>query len=53
MRAHDLMMVLSLPLVQVGLAGMGGPPLMVLYTALNVPKEIVRGSNAWCNMIQV
>ena len=27
--------------------------MMVLYTALHVEKDVVRGSNAWCNMIQV
>ena len=34
-------------------SGMGGPPVMVMYTALNTPKEVVRGTNAWINVLEV
>lgn len=34
------------------LTGMGGPPVMLLYELLKVPKEIVRGTNAMLNVLQ-
>ena len=34
-------------------SGMGGPPVMVMYTALSIPKDVVRGTNAWINVFQV
>ena len=35
------------------LSGIAGPPVMVLYTAMNIAKETVRGTNAWTNLLQV
>eukprot|EP00775_Hariotina_reticulata_P005242 gene5242-5477_t len=34
-------------------AGMGGPPLMLFYTKMAIPKAVVRGSNAVMNALQV
>ncbi|GAX77227.1 hypothetical protein CEUSTIGMA_g4673.t1 [Chlamydomonas eustigma] len=38
--------------IMAGLTGMGGPPLMLLYRTMGTPKEIVRGTNAWLNVLQ-
>lgn len=33
-------------------AGMGGPPIMLLYLACNTPKEVVRAINCMGNLLQ-
>ena len=33
-----------------GMTGMGGPPLILLYSFLEIQKGIVRGTNAWLNV---
>ncbi|KAG2490665.1 hypothetical protein HYH03_011053 [Edaphochlamys debaryana] len=35
-----------------GMTGIGGPPLMLLYEKLETHKDVVRGTNAVCNVIQ-
>ena len=33
-----------------GMTGMGGPPLILLYSFLEISKDIVRGTNSWLNV---
>eukprot|EP00798_Chlamydomonas_sp_ICE-L_P001633 gene1633-33024_t len=39
--------------IMAGLTGMGGPPLMLLYQIMDIPKETVRGTNAWLNFTSI
>lgn len=39
--------------VMAGLTGMGGPPVMLMFEKLQVPKDTVRGTNAVCNVFQM
>jgi uncharacterized membrane protein YfcA len=32
---------------------MNGPPIMFMYRALDTPKAVVRGNNAWLNLLQM
>lgn len=32
---------------------MNGPPIMLMYRALNTPKATVRGNNAFLNLLQM
>lgn len=36
-----------------GMTGIGGPPIMYMYEKLQVAKEVVRGTNAVNNVLQV
>ncbi|GIL44486.1 hypothetical protein Vafri_1936 [Volvox africanus] len=36
-----------------GMTGIGGPPLMFMYEKLKVAKDVVRGTNAVNNILQV
>lgn len=38
--------------VMAGLTGIGGPPVMLMFEQLQVPKDVVRGTNAVCNVLQ-
>ncbi|KIY94596.1 hypothetical protein MNEG_13367 [Monoraphidium neglectum] len=31
---------------------MNGPPIMIMYRALDTPKATVRGNNSWLNLLQ-
>lgn len=35
------------------MTGLSGPPVMYMYMYLNLPKSVVRGTNAWSNVLQV
>lgn len=35
-----------------GLTGMNGPPVMIMYRTLDTPKAVVRGNNAFLNLLQ-
>ncbi len=39
--------------VMAGLTGMGGPPVMLLFSVLRIEKDVVRATNAWIASLQV
>lgn len=39
--------------IMAGMTGMGGPPIMYMYERLQVPKDVIRGTNAITNIFQV